>query len=85
MHIAVDVAKSKEGDTFATYITALEKAGYVTPPMKPWVDLIRTRANEGGDGPAELAACLELGQDLLQNDLGEAYSLPNDVDAQTST
>jgi DNA-binding NarL/FixJ family response regulator len=42
---------------------------------------IRARANEGGDGPAELAACLELGQDLLQNDLGEAYSLPNDIDA----
>ncbi len=41
---------------------------------------IRERANEQNDAAAELAACLELGQDLLQSDLGEAYSLPHDVD-----
>jgi DNA-binding NarL/FixJ family response regulator len=43
---------------------------------------IRARANEQGDGTAELAACLELGQDLLESDLGEAYSLPHDVDPE---
>lgn len=46
MHIAVDVAKAGPGQTFASYIEALTTAGYVTPPMRPWVDRIRLNANE---------------------------------------
>lgn len=46
MHVAVDKAQGKPGDTFANYIGVLEKAGYITPPMKGWVDLIRQHANE---------------------------------------
>jgi hypothetical protein len=45
MHVAVDKG-AKEGDKFEAYITFLESKGYVTPPMKDWVDLIRTNANK---------------------------------------
>lgn len=44
MHIAVEKS-AKEGDTFASYVSYLEKQGYVTPPMKPWVDQIRQIGN----------------------------------------
>lgn len=46
MHVAVDVADSAAGNTFAQYIQDLADAGYVTPPMRPWVDVIRTNGNE---------------------------------------
>ena len=36
---------------------------------------VRGLAASSGDRPAELAACLELGQDLLRTAIGEAYSL----------
>jgi hypothetical protein len=45
MHIAVDKG-AKAGDKFENYITYLENQGYVTPPMKAWVDLIRKHGNE---------------------------------------
>jgi hypothetical protein len=45
MHIAVEKG-AKEGDSFANYIAFLEKQGYVTPPMKTWVDLIKEHGNE---------------------------------------
>lgn len=45
MHVAVDKG-AKEGDTFASYIDFLLNAGYVTPPMKDWVDLIKKHGNE---------------------------------------
>jgi hypothetical protein len=45
MHVAVDKG-APEGGTFASYITFLESQGYVTPPMKPWVDQIRQNGNE---------------------------------------
>jgi DNA-binding CsgD family transcriptional regulator len=35
---------------------------------------IRARALAGGDAAGELAACLELGQDLLRSSLGEGYT-----------
>jgi DNA-binding CsgD family transcriptional regulator len=41
---------------------------------------VRSVAAERGDRRAELAACLELGQDLLRNPLGESFSAPGDVD-----
>lgn len=44
MHVAVDKG-AKAGESFASYISHLEVAGYLTPPMKPWVDMIRTRGN----------------------------------------
>ena len=44
MHVASEKG-AKEGDTFASYLEFLEGIGYVTPPMKPWVDLIRKHGN----------------------------------------
>jgi hypothetical protein len=45
MHVAVDKGAS-EGETFEAYLSYLESQGYVTPPMKPWVKLIRTHGNK---------------------------------------
>lgn len=44
MHIAVDKGDA-EGKTFIAYLDFLKSTGYVTPPMMPWVDLIRTHGN----------------------------------------
>lgn len=44
MHVAVDKG-AKEGGSFESYIDYLEKAGFITPTMKPWVDLIRQHGN----------------------------------------
>jgi hypothetical protein len=44
MHVAVEKG-AKEGDSFVSYISYLEKNGYITPPMKPWVDIIRKHGN----------------------------------------
>ena len=41
---------------------------------------VRVAARERGDSTTELAACLELGQDLLRSPLGESFSAPRDVD-----
>ncbi|HEY7268736.1 MAG TPA: AAA family ATPase [Dehalococcoidia bacterium] len=44
---------------------------------------VRQQAAERGDAETELAACLELGQDLLRSDLGEGYAqtpLEADID-----
>jgi tetratricopeptide (TPR) repeat protein/DNA-binding CsgD family transcriptional regulator len=41
---------------------------------------VREAARELGDRAAELAACLELGQDLLRSPLGESFSAPSEVD-----
>ncbi len=45
MHVAADKG-AKEGECFASYLTYLEEHGYVTPPMKGWVDLIRQHGNK---------------------------------------
>ena len=41
---------------------------------------VRETARERGDRAAELAASLELGQDLLRSPLGESFSAPSEVD-----
>lgn len=45
MHVAVDKGAA-EGGTFAGYIDFLVEAGFVTPPMKDWVKLIKDHGNE---------------------------------------
>jgi hypothetical protein len=45
MHVAVEKG-AKEGASFSSYLKHLEGAGYVTPPMKKWVGLIRAHGNE---------------------------------------
>jgi hypothetical protein len=44
MHVAVDKG-AKPGKAFVDYVTHLADAGYVTPPMQRWVDLIRQHGN----------------------------------------
>jgi hypothetical protein len=45
MHLAVDVAEAAAGETFASYVDALDSKGYITTGMKPTVDTIRQRGN----------------------------------------
>ena len=45
MHVAADKGAA-EGLSFEAYLKHLEDEGYVTPPMKPWVDLIRKHGNK---------------------------------------
>jgi len=45
MHVAVEKG-AKEGESFAGYLAFLEQQGYVTPPMKPWVEVIRRHGNQ---------------------------------------
>jgi hypothetical protein len=45
MHVAVEKG-AKEGETFASYLSHLESQGYITPPMRGWVDLIRQHGNK---------------------------------------
>ncbi len=45
MHVAVEKG-AKEGATFESYLDHLKKAGYVTPPMEAWTDLIRKHGNK---------------------------------------
>jgi len=45
MHVAVEKG-AREGESFASYLSYLENNGYVTPPMKTWVDLIRQHGNK---------------------------------------
>lgn len=44
MHVAVDKG-AKEGASFASYLDHLRKAGYITPPMDQWVEVIREHGN----------------------------------------
>lgn len=45
MHVAVEKG-AKEEDSFVSYINHLESTGFITPPMKKWVDLIRDHGNK---------------------------------------
>jgi hypothetical protein len=45
LHVAVEKG-AKEKISFEDCITHLENEGYVTPPMKGWVDLIRKHGNK---------------------------------------
>ncbi|VDN49120.1 conserved protein of unknown function [Petrocella atlantisensis] len=44
MHVAVEKG-AEEGKSFAFYLDELESLGYITPPMKKWVDIIRKNGN----------------------------------------
>lgn len=45
MHVAVEKG-AKEGESFTNYLSYLEGQGFITPPMKGWVDLIRQHGNK---------------------------------------
>lgn len=44
MHVAVEKGAT-EGADFSSYLKYLADAGYITPPMEPWVALIREHGN----------------------------------------
>lgn len=46
MHLAVDVAKAKEGESFVAYITHLQKANYIPPNAESWLVHIKDLGNE---------------------------------------
>ena len=77
MHLAVDKAQAQEGKSFASYVDALDTAGYIAPGLKPVVDVIRTRGN---GATHELAASTEddsmrtLG--IVEHLLRTMYELP---------
>ena len=45
MHVACEKG-ADEGKTFEYYIDYLEKKGFITPPIKKWVEIIREQGNE---------------------------------------
>ena len=45
MHVAVDKG-ADEGKAFAAYLDFLQDEGFITPPMKPWADVIRQHGNQ---------------------------------------
>jgi hypothetical protein len=45
MHLAVDVANSKEGKNFVQYINDLDAEGYIVKGLKVVIDQIRSRGN----------------------------------------
>lgn len=45
MHVAVDKG-APEGDTFQAYVDYIVDQGYITPPMRPWADVIRQHGNQ---------------------------------------
>jgi DNA-directed RNA polymerase subunit RPC12/RpoP len=46
MHLAVDVAGAKEGDTFVSYVSFLKQAGYIPPTGDKWIDYVKKMGNE---------------------------------------
>ncbi len=45
MHVAVEKG-AKEKESFTHYLTFLAEQGYITPPMRKWVELIRVHGGK---------------------------------------
>lgn len=46
MHIAVDIAKAKEGETFVNYVEHLKNSGYIPPHGGKWLKFVKNIGNE---------------------------------------
>jgi hypothetical protein len=46
MHVAVDIAKAKEGESFVSYIEHLEKSNYIPPNANKLLEYLRKLGNE---------------------------------------
>lgn len=46
MHLAVDKAGAKEGETFVEYINHLKSSGYIPPKSNSWLEKIKNDGNE---------------------------------------
>lgn len=46
MHLAVGVAKAKEGETFVQYVDHLKSAGFIPPNGEAWINYVKKLGNE---------------------------------------
>lgn len=46
MHLAVDIAKAPEGESFVKYITHLKSSGYIPPNGDKWLEYMKDMGNE---------------------------------------
>lgn len=46
MHLAVDIAKAPEGESFVRYVTHLKSSGYIPPNGDRWLEYIKDMGNE---------------------------------------
>lgn len=77
MHIAVDQAKAKQGDAFAAYVEALDKAGFIAPGLRPVVTLVKDRGNAANhDLPASTEGESLQTMSITEHLLRTIYELP---------
>lgn len=78
MHVAVDVAKSKVGESFRSYIDDLDDKGYIPTGLKSKIEEIRDRGNVANhDLPTSTAEEAERTMAVTQHLLASVYELPN--------
>lgn len=77
MHLAVDVAKSKAGGTFKSYVEDLDKAGYVSPGFRPSIEKVKDRGNAANhDLPASTEADSLVTLKITEHLLRGIYEIP---------
>jgi hypothetical protein len=86
MHLAVDVAGSKQGKNFVEYINDLDNSGYIIKGLKPVIDQVRSRGNIANhELPAstdeEAAQTMQIVEHLLHS----IYELPSLLMPQSSS
>jgi hypothetical protein len=78
MHLAVDVAKAKEGQTFKDYLKALSDKGYITTGLEPVVDSVRERGNAANhELPASTKEKATATLSVVEHLLRSVYELPS--------
>lgn len=78
MHIAVDVANSKQGTSFVTYLNDLESTGYIAPALRSKISGIKDRGNSANhelnaSSSADAGTTLAVTEHLLRT----VYEVPN--------
>lgn len=77
MHLAVDVAKSKDGATFKQYVEDLDKAGYVPPGLRPSIEKVKDRGNAANhELPASTEADSLVTLKITEHLLRGVYEIP---------
>lgn len=77
MHLAVDVAGSKSGGTFKSYIEDLDKAGHVNPGLRPSIEKVKDRGNAANhDLPASDEADSLVTLKITEHLLRGIYEIP---------
>lgn len=77
MHLAVAQAGADAGASFLAYVDALDRAGYISPGLRPVVDQIRTRGNIANhDLPASTEHGSLMTMEITEYLLHTIYELP---------